>query len=100
MRLRPTCLCPEPYPEANLEFLAHGIKLFQFGIDGSKVKKTLLLIALLILFLIKCTLVSIGILAWIVGYLGLVLLLFVIWKLLPQSQNTKRSRLLRSQYFF
>jgi hypothetical protein len=33
-------LCPEPYPEANLEFLrARGIRLFQFGIDGSKVKK-------------------------------------------------------------
>ncbi|KAE7995325.1 hypothetical protein FH972_000136 [Carpinus fangiana] len=31
------CLCPEPYPEANNEFLkANGIKLFQFGIDGSK----------------------------------------------------------------
>uniref|UniRef100_A0A8I7B8T2 Tyrosine-protein phosphatase n=2 Tax=Hordeum vulgare subsp. vulgare TaxID=112509 RepID=A0A8I7B8T2_HORVV len=32
------CLCPEPYPEANQEFLrAHGIRLFQLGIDGSKV---------------------------------------------------------------
>lgn len=31
------CLCPETYPEANKEFLrANGIKLFQFGIDGSK----------------------------------------------------------------
>ncbi|KAG8060891.1 hypothetical protein GUJ93_ZPchr0002g23449 [Zizania palustris] len=31
------CLCPEPYPEANQEFLrTHGIRLFQFGIDGSK----------------------------------------------------------------
>ncbi|KAG1363909.1 Tyrosine-protein phosphatase DSP2 [Cocos nucifera] len=31
------CLCPEPYPEANTEFLrSHGIKLFQFGIDGRK----------------------------------------------------------------
>ncbi|KAJ3693326.1 hypothetical protein LUZ60_008806 [Juncus effusus] len=31
------CLCPEPYPEANLEFLkSNGIRLFQFGIDGSK----------------------------------------------------------------
>ncbi|KAK3016864.1 hypothetical protein RJ639_005950, partial [Escallonia herrerae] len=30
-------LCPEPYPEENLEFLkAHRIKLFQFGIDGTK----------------------------------------------------------------
>ncbi|VFQ81735.1 unnamed protein product [Cuscuta campestris] len=31
------CLCPEPYPEANLEFLSsNGIQLFQFGIEGSK----------------------------------------------------------------
>ncbi|OAY74158.1 putative tyrosine-protein phosphatase [Ananas comosus] len=31
------CLCPEPYPEANMEFLhANGIRLFQFGIDGCK----------------------------------------------------------------
>ncbi|XP_010928418.1 inositol diphosphatase DSP4 [Elaeis guineensis] len=31
------CLCPEPYPEANTEFLrSHGIMLFQFGIDGRK----------------------------------------------------------------
>ncbi|KAM1010280.1 hypothetical protein ACFX2C_045777 [Malus domestica] len=31
------CLCPEPYPEANMEFLkSNGIKLFQFGIDGYK----------------------------------------------------------------
>uniref|UniRef100_A0A0E0IGK4 Tyrosine-protein phosphatase n=1 Tax=Oryza nivara TaxID=4536 RepID=A0A0E0IGK4_ORYNI len=39
LRLRSVlCLCPEPYPEANQEFLrAHGIRLFQFGIDGSKV---------------------------------------------------------------
>ncbi|TVU10907.1 hypothetical protein EJB05_44462, partial [Eragrostis curvula] len=38
LRLRSVlCLCPEPYPENNLEFLrAHGIRLFQFGIDGSK----------------------------------------------------------------
>ncbi|KAL6863829.1 hypothetical protein ACP4OV_016732 [Aristida adscensionis] len=38
LRLRSVlCLCPEPYPEANLEFLrAHGITLFQLGIDGSK----------------------------------------------------------------
>ncbi|TKW32210.1 hypothetical protein SEVIR_2G155100v4 [Setaria viridis] len=38
LRLRSVlCLCPELYPEANLEFLrAHGIRLFQFGIDGSK----------------------------------------------------------------
>jgi hypothetical protein len=31
-------LCPEPYPEANAEFLkAEGICLFQFGIEGTKV---------------------------------------------------------------
>ncbi|XP_027086883.2 inositol diphosphatase DSP1-like isoform X2 [Coffea arabica] len=30
-------LCPEPYPVANAEFLkANGIRLFQFGIEGSK----------------------------------------------------------------
>ncbi|KAK7385826.1 hypothetical protein VNO78_31725 [Psophocarpus tetragonolobus] len=30
-------LCPEPYPEANLEFLkSNGIKLYQFGIEGHK----------------------------------------------------------------
>ncbi|KAM1005227.1 hypothetical protein ACFX2C_005336 [Malus domestica] len=30
-------LCPEPYPEDNKEFLrANGIRLFQFGIDGSQ----------------------------------------------------------------
>ncbi|XP_020235935.1 tyrosine-protein phosphatase DSP1 isoform X3 [Cajanus cajan] len=30
-------LCPEPYPEANMEFLkANGIKLFHFGIEGHK----------------------------------------------------------------
>ncbi|GAA0141410.1 protein phosphatase [Lithospermum erythrorhizon] len=30
-------LCPEPYPEANMEFLkANGIRLFQFGIEGCK----------------------------------------------------------------
>lgn len=30
-------LCPEPYPEANVEFLnANGIRLFQFAIEGSK----------------------------------------------------------------
>ncbi|OMO89282.1 Protein-tyrosine phosphatase, SIW14-like protein [Corchorus olitorius] len=28
-------LCPEPYPEENLQFLrSHDIKLFQFGIEG------------------------------------------------------------------
>ncbi|XVE78387.1 hypothetical protein DITRI_Ditri13aG0140800 [Diplodiscus trichospermus] len=31
------CLCPEPYPEANNEFLkSNGIRLFQFGIEGYK----------------------------------------------------------------
>ncbi|KAJ6829083.1 putative tyrosine-protein phosphatase [Iris pallida] len=37
LRLRSIlCLCPEPYPEANAEFLrANGIRL-QFGIDGCK----------------------------------------------------------------
>ncbi|GMI73299.1 plant and fungi atypical dual-specificity phosphatase 1 [Hibiscus trionum] len=30
-------LCPEPYPEANTEFLkSNGIKLFQFGIESHK----------------------------------------------------------------
>ncbi|XP_077227484.1 inositol diphosphatase DSP1-like [Tasmannia lanceolata] len=30
-------LCPEPYHEANSEFLrSRGIRLFQFGIEGSK----------------------------------------------------------------
>ncbi|XP_042419937.1 probable tyrosine-protein phosphatase DSP2 [Zingiber officinale] len=30
-------LCPEPYPEENLEFLeSNSITLFQFGIDGRK----------------------------------------------------------------
>ncbi|KAG6515351.1 hypothetical protein ZIOFF_025763 [Zingiber officinale] len=33
------CLCPEPYPEENLNFLrANGIKLFQIGIEGCKVR--------------------------------------------------------------
>ncbi|KAJ7964795.1 Tyrosine-protein phosphatase [Quillaja saponaria] len=31
------CMCPEPYPETNMEFLkANGIKLYQFGIEGYK----------------------------------------------------------------
>uniref|UniRef100_A0A7C8ZEA3 Protein-tyrosine-phosphatase n=1 Tax=Opuntia streptacantha TaxID=393608 RepID=A0A7C8ZEA3_OPUST len=31
------CLCPEPYPEANMQFLkSNGIKLYQFGIEGYK----------------------------------------------------------------
>ncbi|KAJ3695940.1 hypothetical protein LUZ60_001317 [Juncus effusus] len=30
-------LCPEPYPEENIEFLkSNGIKLFQFAIEGRK----------------------------------------------------------------
>lgn len=30
-------LCPEPYPEPNAAFLkAEGIRLFQFGIEGTK----------------------------------------------------------------
>jgi tyrosine-protein phosphatase SIW14 len=33
-------LCPEPYPEENTRFLEqNGIKLHQFGIDGSKVNE-------------------------------------------------------------
>ncbi|PKU70274.1 putative tyrosine-protein phosphatase [Dendrobium catenatum] len=33
------CLCPEPYPEANWEFLrSNGIRLFQFGIEGGKLQ--------------------------------------------------------------
>ncbi|KAF2284879.1 hypothetical protein GH714_031847 [Hevea brasiliensis] len=31
------CMCPEPYPEQNADFLkANGIRLFQFGIEGYK----------------------------------------------------------------
>ncbi|KAF5948491.1 hypothetical protein HYC85_014448 [Camellia sinensis] len=31
------CLCPEPYPEANAQFVkSNGIQLFQFGIEGCK----------------------------------------------------------------
>ncbi|KAH0876629.1 hypothetical protein HID58_064023 [Brassica napus] len=30
-------LCPEPYPESNVQFLkSNGITLFQFGIEGNK----------------------------------------------------------------
>lgn len=30
-------LCPEPYPEANVEFLkANGIELYQFAIEGTQ----------------------------------------------------------------
>lgn len=33
------CLCPEPYPEHNMEFLkSNGIRLFQFGIESNKVR--------------------------------------------------------------
>ncbi|XP_069147796.1 inositol diphosphatase DSP1 isoform X3 [Solanum lycopersicum] len=33
-------LCPERYPEDNVEFLnANGIRLFQFAIEGSKVEE-------------------------------------------------------------
>lgn len=32
-------LCPEPYPESNIQFLkSNGITLFQFGIEGNKVR--------------------------------------------------------------
>ncbi|XP_023533817.1 probable tyrosine-protein phosphatase At1g05000 isoform X1 [Cucurbita pepo subsp. pepo] len=31
------CLCPEPYPEHNMEFLkSNGIRLYQFGIESYK----------------------------------------------------------------
>ncbi|KAG6488243.1 hypothetical protein ZIOFF_057002 [Zingiber officinale] len=31
------CLCPDPYSEENAEFVrSHGIRLFQFGIEGSR----------------------------------------------------------------
>ncbi|KAA0054465.1 hypothetical protein IC582_026380 [Cucumis melo] len=31
------CLCPEPYPEHNMDFLkSNGIRLFQFGIESYK----------------------------------------------------------------
>lgn len=34
-------LCPEPYPEANIEFMEkNGIKMFHFGIEGNKVTIT------------------------------------------------------------
>lgn len=33
-------LCPEPYPDNNMEFLkSNGIQLFQFGIEGCKVSR-------------------------------------------------------------
>lgn len=36
------CLCPEPYPEENLEFLQfNNVKLFQFGMDGTKEPSTM-----------------------------------------------------------
>ncbi len=35
-------LCPEPYPEANKEFMEkNGITIFHFGIEGNKVKPSL-----------------------------------------------------------
>ncbi|CAL5381638.1 unnamed protein product [Camellia sinensis] len=38
------CLCPEPYPEANAEFVkSNGIQLFQFGIEGCKMESIILL---------------------------------------------------------
>ncbi|OVA01118.1 Protein-tyrosine phosphatase [Macleaya cordata] len=43
-------LCPEPYPEANIEFLkSNGIRLFQFGIEGCKVQFCLYLILLVLM---------------------------------------------------
>lgn len=37
-------LCPEPYPDANVEFLkSNGIQLFQFGIEGTKVSNLYLI---------------------------------------------------------
>lgn len=33
-------LCPEPYPEVNCEFLRENeIKLFEFGIEGTKMSE-------------------------------------------------------------
>lgn len=38
-------LCPEPYPEANQEFMEkNGINVFHFGIEGNKVFNPLLFI--------------------------------------------------------
>ncbi|CAA3022740.1 probable tyrosine- phosphatase At1g05000 isoform X1 [Olea europaea subsp. europaea] len=35
------CLCPEPYPVPNMDFLkSNRIKLFQFGIEGCKVSRS------------------------------------------------------------
>ncbi|XP_021823193.1 uncharacterized protein LOC110764511 isoform X2 [Prunus avium] len=40
-------LCPEPYPEENKEFLkANGIRLFQFGMDGSQLMFSLMWLAI------------------------------------------------------
>jgi tyrosine-protein phosphatase SIW14 len=43
LRLRSVVyLCPEPYPEANKEFMEkNGITIFHFGIEGNKVKPSL-----------------------------------------------------------
>lgn len=39
-------LCPEPYPEENLEFLRiNKIKFFQFGIDGTKMSEIIQLLS-------------------------------------------------------
>lgn len=41
VRVYGSYLCPEPYPEANIEFMEkNGIKMFHFGIEGNKVKST------------------------------------------------------------
>ncbi|THU73857.1 hypothetical protein C4D60_Mb04t27270 [Musa balbisiana] len=50
------CLCPEPYPEANLEFLReNGIRLFQFGIENRKV--LLLIVVLMVMLAVNSMLV-------------------------------------------
>ena len=44
-------LCPEPYPEENLDFLrSQNIRLFQFGIEG----KTVISLFLLFFMFINC----------------------------------------------
>jgi len=55
-------LCPEPYPEANMEFLkSNGIKLYHFGIEGHKVSflgfnlfSVLIDLGLIVLWLSDC----------------------------------------------
>jgi hypothetical protein len=40
-------LCPEPYPEANQEFMEkNGINVFHFGIEGNKVFNSLIVVFL------------------------------------------------------